>query len=127
MPTSPPASFTAPSLARAAYHAGWLHRLPYPLRTTLRRWRGMLGMILGVWWVVSGLVDVIGAIVSPGAGGRGWEIAAGVVTMLAGGFLLVYTDLSLKVLTVFVSIWLILAGAMATAAAFRLRSERAPS
>jgi len=93
-----------------------------PLQSVL-----VLGMILGVWWVVSGLIDIIGAIVSPGAGGRGWEITLGVVSMLAGGFLLVYTDLSLRVLIVFVSIWLILAGAMATAAAFRLRSERTPS
>lgn len=93
-----------------------------PLQSVL-----VLGMILGVWWLVSGLIDIIGAIVSPGTGGRGWEIAIGVVSMLAGGFLIVYTDLSLKVLIVFVAIWLILAGLMATVAAFRLRSERAPS
>jgi uncharacterized membrane protein HdeD (DUF308 family) len=47
--------------------------------------------------------------------------------VLAGGFLLVYTDLSLRVLVVFVGIWLIVAGIVATVAAFRLRSLRSDS
>ena len=88
-----------------------------PLQSVL-----VLGMILGVWWLIAGLIDVIGAIVSPGAGG--WEIALGVVSMLAGGFLIVYTDVSLTLLIWFVAIWLVLAGVVATLAAFRLRSER---
>ena len=93
-----------------------------PLQSVL-----VLGMILGVWWLVSGVIDIIGAIISPGAGGRGWDITVGVISMLAGGFLLVYTDLSLKVLIVFVGVWLILAGVLATLAAFRLRSARVSS
>jgi putative ABC transport system permease protein len=42
----------SPSLAMAgsprAYPLTWLMRLPYPVRNVLRRWRGMLGMMLGV-------------------------------------------------------------------------------
>ena len=30
------------------YRIPWLQRLPYPTRTMLRRWRGMLGMVIGV-------------------------------------------------------------------------------
>jgi ABC-type lipoprotein release transport system permease subunit len=30
------------------YPLSWTLRLPYPLRNTLRRWRGVLGMVLGV-------------------------------------------------------------------------------
>ncbi|MFC5492377.1 HdeD family acid-resistance protein [Nocardioides caricicola] len=93
-----------------------------PLQSVL-----VLGMILGVWWLISGLIDVIGAIVSPGTGGRGWEVAIGVVSMLAGGFLIVYTDLSLTLLIWFVAIWLVLAGVFATLTAFRLRSQRVAS
>lgn len=93
-----------------------------PLQSVL-----VLGMILGVWWLVVGVVDVISAIVSPSSRGRGWDIAIGVVSMLAGGFLLVYTDLSLTVLVWFVGIWLVVAGVMATVASFRLRSERVSS
>jgi ABC-type antimicrobial peptide transport system permease subunit len=31
-----------------SYRVGWSDRLPYPIRDTLRRWREMVGMILGV-------------------------------------------------------------------------------
>lgn len=93
-----------------------------PLQSVL-----VLGMILGVWWLVVGVIDVITAIVNPSARGRGWDILVGVISVLAGGFLLVYTDLSLTALVVFVGIWLVLAGLIASVAAFRLRSERVTS
>jgi uncharacterized membrane protein HdeD (DUF308 family) len=93
-----------------------------PLQSVL-----VLGMILGVWWLVVGVIDVITAIVNPSARGRGWDILVGVISILAGGFLLVYTDLSLTALVVFVGIWLVLAGVIASVAAFRLRSERVTS
>ncbi|WP_243058350.1 HdeD family acid-resistance protein [Nocardioides sp. SR21] len=93
-----------------------------PLQSVL-----VLGMILGVWWLISGLIDVIGAVVSPGSGGRGWDVTIGLISMAAGAFLIVYTDLSFTLLIWFVAIWLVLAGALATMAAFRLRSERVPS
>jgi uncharacterized membrane protein HdeD (DUF308 family) len=93
-----------------------------PLQSVL-----VLGMILGVWWLIVGVIDVITAFVSPSSRGRGWDIAIGVISMLAGGFLLVYTDASLRFLVVFAGIWLILAGGLATVAAFRLRSERVSS
>jgi uncharacterized membrane protein HdeD (DUF308 family) len=90
-----------------------------PLQSVL-----VLGMILGVFWVIAGVIDIIGAFIAPPPSGRGWEILTGVVTLLAGGFLLVYTDLSLRFLVVFVGIWLIVAGILAVVAAFRLRSLR---
>src|SRR5690349_19513646 len=31
------------------FRVGWLLGLPYPIRVVLRRWRGLVGMILGVW------------------------------------------------------------------------------
>ena len=91
-----------------------------PLQSVL-----VLGMILGVFWVLAGVIDIIGAFIAPPPSGRGWEVFTGVVTVLAGGFLLVYTDLSLKLLVVFVGIWLVVAGVLALVAAFRLRSLRA--
>jgi uncharacterized membrane protein HdeD (DUF308 family) len=89
-----------------------------PLQTVV-----VLGLILGVWWVVAGVIDILGAFLSPGSSRRGWNIVSGVISVLAGGFLLVYTDISLHVLVVFGGIWLILAGLLATVAAFRLWSK----
>ena len=42
----PPGYAAAP--ATAPYRAPWLLRLPFPVRNMLRRWRGMLGMMVGV-------------------------------------------------------------------------------
>jgi putative ABC transport system permease protein len=47
LPTTAPAQ-TPIAAPAAPYRIPWLLRLPYPARTMLRRWRGMLGMMLGV-------------------------------------------------------------------------------
>jgi hypothetical protein len=86
-----------------------------------------LGMILGVFWLIAGVIDILSALIGPQRSGRGWEIVSGVISVLAGGFLLVYTDLSLKVLVVFVGVWLIVGGILAVVAAFKLRSLRTDS
>lgn len=39
---------TTGSNAAPAYRIGWMLALPYPVRNMLRRWRGMLGMMVGV-------------------------------------------------------------------------------
>ncbi len=87
----------------------------------------VLTLVLGAWWVIAGVIDIIGAFLSPSPSGRGWDIIGGVVSLLAGGFLLVYTEMSLHVLVVFVAIWLMLAGLLAVFAAFALRSSRSAS
>ena len=91
-----------------------------PLQSVL-----VLGMVLGVLWIIVGVVDVLGALVAPPPSGRSGELVTGLLSLAIGIFLVVYTDLSLKVLVVLVAIWLILAGLLAFYAAFRLRSMRA--
>jgi uncharacterized membrane protein HdeD (DUF308 family) len=90
-----------------------------PMQTLLA-----IGVILGVWWFAAGVVDIIGAIMSPSSRGRAWDIAMGVVSVLAGGFLLVNPEISLGVLVVVVCVWLFAYGFIAIVAAFRLRSAR---
>jgi uncharacterized membrane protein HdeD (DUF308 family) len=83
-----------------------------------------IALVLGVWWVVSGLIDVIGALVSPRTGRRGLEVASGLVSAVTGAFVLVAPDLSLGVLVLVVCIWLFAIGIIAVLAALRLRSAR---
>jgi uncharacterized membrane protein HdeD (DUF308 family) len=90
-----------------------------PLQTLLA-----IGVILGVWWFAAGVVDIIGAIMSPSSRGRGWDIAMGVISLLAGGFLLVNPETSLGVLVIVVCVWLFAYGFIAIVAAFALRSAR---
>ena len=70
-----------------------------PLQTVL-----VIGMILGVWWLAAGLVDIVGALRSSDSHRRGW-------------------DLGLGVLVIVVCVWLFSYGAIAVVAALVLRSE----
>lgn len=89
-----------------------------PVQTVL-----VVTILLGVWWVVGGVVDVLGAILRPGSGRRGWDIFAGVVTFLAGVVLLVNPEASLGALVVISCVWLIVVGITAVVTAFRLRAD----
>jgi uncharacterized membrane protein HdeD (DUF308 family) len=84
----------------------------------------VLTMILGAFWLIAGVIDVMSAFIGVDRPGRGGELVAGVLSIVVGGILLVYTDLSVQVLVVVTSLWLILAGAIATWAAYRLRAAR---
>jgi uncharacterized membrane protein HdeD (DUF308 family) len=88
-----------------------------PLQTVL-----VIGLILGAWWVATGVIDIIGALVAGTPGRVGWDIAGGVVSILVGGFLLVNPELSLGVLVLVICVWLIAVGLMAVVAALKLRS-----
>lgn len=90
-----------------------------PLQSVL-----VLTMILGAFWVISGVIEILGAFIGVDRSGRGWELLAGFLSIGVGAVMLVYTDFSVKVLVVVTAIWLIVAGAIATWAAFRLRSAR---
>lgn len=84
----------------------------------------VLTMVLGVFWLIMGVIDVLGALVSPPPAGRSGELVVGLLSMAVGIFLVAWTDWSLKVLVVLVAIWLIISGLMALYVAFRLRAMR---
>jgi uncharacterized membrane protein HdeD (DUF308 family) len=82
-----------------------------------------LGLILGAWWVVSGALDVVGALLPSGGKRRAGEVASGVVSIVAGGFLLVETELSLAVLVFVLCAWMILVGLFSIGTALYLRAD----
>jgi uncharacterized membrane protein HdeD (DUF308 family) len=83
-----------------------------------------ISVLLGIWWVLSGVVDILGALLSPVPGRRGWDAAMGGVSILAGGFLLIDPRLTLTVLVIVVCTWLIALGLLAIVAGLRLRAAR---
>lgn len=89
-----------------------------PVQTVL-----VVTILLGVWWVVGGVVDILGAVLRQAPGRRGWDIFAGAITVLAGLVLLINPEASLGVLVVICCVWLIVVGIAAIAMSFRLRSE----
>jgi uncharacterized membrane protein HdeD (DUF308 family) len=91
--------------------------LRHPVQTLL-----VITLILGAWWVLSGVIEIIGAVMSPRPGRRGWDVAMGVISILAGGFLLIDPSLSLGVLVALVCAWLLVIGGLTIIAAFKLRA-----
>jgi uncharacterized membrane protein HdeD (DUF308 family) len=81
----------------------------------------VIGLLLGAWLVISGLIDVFTAVLND-SGERGWRMVMGIISVAAGAFLLVNPELSLGALVVVMAVWLFGYGAIAIVAGLRLRS-----
>ncbi len=81
-----------------------------------------LALLLGIFWIVSGAVELFTALSHRGMRGRGWNAVMGIFSVLAGIVVLAYPGISLLVLAVVLSVWLLVFGAMQITLAFRLRS-----
>jgi uncharacterized membrane protein HdeD (DUF308 family) len=81
-----------------------------------------LALLLGIFWIVSGAVELFTAVSHREMPSRGWTALMGIISVLAGIVLLVYPGISLVVLAVVVSVWLLIFGVMQIALAFRIRS-----
>jgi uncharacterized membrane protein HdeD (DUF308 family) len=89
-----------------------------PLQTLL-----VIGLLIGVWWTVSGVIEIMTAMMSD-TPDRLWRIVMGVVSVVAGGYLLVNPEVSLGVLVIITAVWLFAYGTFAVVAGLRLRKFR---
>ena len=80
-----------------------------------------LVVLLGIFWVVNVAIELFTALSHRGMPERGWTVAMGVLSILAGIVVLVYPGPSLLTLTIVLGIWLLVYGVMEIVAAFRLR------
>ncbi|MGN6681415.1 MAG: HdeD family acid-resistance protein [Streptosporangiaceae bacterium] len=81
-----------------------------------------LVVLLGIFWVVSGAIELFMALSHREMGQRGWTAIMGGISVVAGIIVLAYPSISLLVLAVLLSIWLIIFGVMEISIAVRLRS-----
>src|SRR5215203_1704346 len=72
---------------------------------------GALGTVVGVAWTVGGVVRMVQGVVAERGTTRGWRIASGALSLLAGAVVLVYPGASLAVLTAVLGVVLIVEGA----------------
>jgi uncharacterized membrane protein HdeD (DUF308 family) len=82
---------------------------------------GVLILLLGVYWVVHGVIEVVVGIADRNTPNRGLQIATGVIGAIAGIVVLSYPINSVFVLAVILGIWLTVYGIMLMVLAFRLR------
>jgi len=80
-----------------------------------------LVVFLGIYWIVSGTIDLFTAVSHRGMRERGWTAAMGLLSILAGLIVLAVPGLSLVSLAVILGVWLLIFGFSEIALAFRIR------
>jgi uncharacterized membrane protein HdeD (DUF308 family) len=83
--------------------------------------RSIIGLVIGLTWIVQGLVALIGGISGGVREGRAWWIIFGVVSLIAGIVVVSAPASSLDVLAVLLGIWFIVMGIFEIIGGFLLR------
>jgi len=82
----------------------------------------IIAVLLGAWWLVTGVVEVVTSISRGQQPDRWWRLAMGIISVVAGIIVLAQPGLSLRVLEILLAVWLMVYGIMAAVAAFSVRS-----
>jgi uncharacterized membrane protein HdeD (DUF308 family) len=85
--------------------------------------RSLIGLIIGITWIVQGVAALIAGLSGGVREGRGWAIAFGVVSLIAGIVVVSTPASSLTVLAVLVGIWSIVMGLFEIIAGLMLRRD----
>jgi uncharacterized membrane protein HdeD (DUF308 family) len=80
-----------------------------------------LALILGIFWVIAGIMDFFAGVFVKDLPGRGWRIFEGILAFAAGVVVLMQPHISLSVLAWVLGIWLIIYGVMEIIASFSIR------
>jgi uncharacterized membrane protein HdeD (DUF308 family) len=83
--------------------------------------RSVIGLIIGITWIVQGLAALIGGISGGVREGRAWWITFGIVSLIAGIVVAATPASSLNVLAVLLGIWFVIMGIFEIIGGFLLR------
>ena len=85
--------------------------------------RSIIGLVIGITWIVQGLTALIGGISGGVREGRAWWIIFGVVSLIAGIVVVSAPASSLDVLAVLLGIWFVVMGIFEIIGGFLIRHE----
>lgn len=80
-----------------------------------------LALLLGIFWIVNGAIEIFAALAHRGMYGRGWAAFTGILSVVAGVITLVVPGITLLWLAIVLGAWLVVFGIMEITAALRLR------
>ena len=89
--------------------------------------RALIGLIIGITWIVQGLTSLISGISGGAREGRGWWIAFGLISLIAGIVVASAPASSLNFFAVLFGIWFIIMGVFEIAGGFMLRRALGPA
>jgi uncharacterized membrane protein HdeD (DUF308 family) len=84
--------------------------------------RALIGLVVGITWIVQGLAALLGGIAGGVREGRAWWIAFGAISLIAGIVVTATPESSITVLAALIGIWAIIMGIFEIIGAFILRS-----
>lgn len=91
-----------------------------PAKTQIRTWL-LVVQLLGIYWLIRGVLDIVSMFTDHTA--WGWKLFIGIVSILAGGYILAYPVASALVLpqvfSLVLGIWALVEGVIMLAMAFR--------
>jgi uncharacterized membrane protein HdeD (DUF308 family) len=82
----------------------------------------VLAVLLGIYWIVRGTIEIFTALSEPMLPNRGWTGFMGALSVLAGIIVVSIPGISVVTLAVVLGIWLVVLGIEQIVMAFRLRS-----
>jgi uncharacterized membrane protein HdeD (DUF308 family) len=82
----------------------------------------LLALLLGIYWIMHGVVQLFVAVGHSALPGRGWTIVGGVLSIATGVITVVVPGISLLALTIVLGAWLVVYGIVLIGSAIRLRS-----
>ncbi|MGW0206813.1 HdeD family acid-resistance protein [Streptomyces sp. NPDC003233] len=83
----------------------------------------LLGLWIGIGWLIRGITQTIAAAQDSRMPGRGWQILLGVLTFVAGIVLIDAPFRSVAVLTLVAGVWLLVVGIVEIVTAFSIRGR----
>lgn len=82
----------------------------------------LLAILLGLYWVAHGVIELFVAMGHPEMRNRAWVVVSGVLSVVAGIIVAVFPGISLVTLAIVLGVWLIFFGAILIGRGWRLRS-----
>jgi uncharacterized membrane protein HdeD (DUF308 family) len=74
--------------------------------------RALIGLLVGLAWIIQGIVALMVGIMGEGGRARGWQIFFGIVSLAAGIVVVAVPENSITVLAVLLGIWFIILGVL---------------
>jgi uncharacterized membrane protein HdeD (DUF308 family) len=87
----------------------------------------VIATVIGLMWLISGIVELVSAFGGPGGGYRWWRLALGGLSIVAALVVLVWPDLTLITLVYLTGAWLIVMGVLQVGLVFWARRSVAAS
>src|SRR3989442_7397860 len=87
----------------------------------------VLATLVGIYWIALGVIELFLAIEHSEVPWRPWIAITGILTIVAGGVVVIFPVSSLFILTIFLGFWLVIFGVALIIRGFGLRSAGRPA